>query len=934
MILQKFKKHITALPVLVLLVSLCGWAGALSVYKVFGEANKYLDGHTQSWIIDLTRTTSHITEYQKAAKAYFLNPTKAGKEELKLLNGMIRSRQSMIEPNTIKNLYPEVFNKMLEEEFDYYNETLSSLNIILSAQGLLETEQKKILGHLRSLDASISYIYTESYIGVRNAALTRQASLRDLLLPIIVLITFLALSIVFLTKFLIKIRRQSATLTSNENRLHSLISSSPVCIKELDLDGKLVSINPSGLKIMGVENASEILGLNYLDIPISEDRERVSVLMDNARQGRGSTFEFRTVGKNSILHFLSSFEPIYIEDGSIVRLMGVTQDITDRKQSEEKLHTSEQRFSSLVQSQSDFIARFTPDGTLSFVNDSYISFMGKGKSDLLGHYIYDDIPPKEHESVKANLSQLSIEKLRKTHENTVVSATGECRIIEWISHGVFDSSQTLIEIQSVGRDMTNVRESQNEVLRAHEKLEHLAHFDSLTDLPNRVLLADRLNHAMVQCHRRGQALAVAYMDLDGFKVVNDTYGHDLGDKLLVELSKRMKKSLREGDTLARIGGDEFIAIMVDLKNIKGSEPILERLLKTTAEPVTVDDTVVQVSMSIGVTLYPQDGVDADQLIRHADQAMYAAKQSGKNRYQLFDTDQDSAIKIQQKSIVDVRSALGRREFVLHYQPKVNMHTGEVIGVEALIRWQHPVRGLVPPLEFIPALEGHAISLELGEWVIDTALIQISQWRSIGLELPISVNISAYQLQQGNFTTRLKALLEAHPEIDPHYLELEVLESGELSDISQVCDTMNACHELGVRFSLDDFGTGYSSLAHIKRLPAYMIKIDQSFVRDMLEDIDDLAIVESVVGLAKGFKRKVIAEGVETISHGVALLELGCELAQGYGIARPMPADDIPEWVSNWKTDDSWQGIVSIEANQFGPTGLTKSAKRVFGGIPA
>jgi predicted signal transduction protein with EAL and GGDEF domain len=374
----------------------------------------------------------------------------------------------------------------------------------------------------------------------------------------------------------------------------------------------------------------------------------------------------------------------------------------------------------------------------------------------------------------------------------------------------------------------------------------------------------------------------------------------------------MKEALREGDTLARIGGDEFIAVMVNLEKVEDSEPALERLLKTTAEPVIVDDTVVQISLSIGVTLYPQDGVDADQLMRHADQAMYVAKQAGKNRYQLFDAAQDSAIKILQQSIGDVRSALDRREFVLHYQPKVNMHTGDVIGVEALIRWQHPVRGLVPPLEFLPAIEGHAISLELGEWVIDTALRQIIHWRSMGVDLPISVNISAYQLQQANFIKRLSTLLAAHPEVDPHYLELEILESSVLSDISQVFDTMNVCHELGVHFSLDDFGTGYSSLTHIKRLPAYLIKIDQSFVRDMLEDIDDLAIVESVVGLAKTFKREVIAEGVETIEHGVALLQLGCELAQGYGIARPMTAGDIPEWISNWKADDSWQAKSPIE----------------------
>jgi diguanylate cyclase (GGDEF)-like protein len=440
----------------------------------------------------------------------------------------------------------------------------------------------------------------------------------------------------------------------------------------------------------------------------------------------------------------------------------------------------------------------------------------------------------------------------------------------------------------------------------HEQLERMAHYDVLTNLPNRVLLADRLSQSMVQCQRRNQSLAVAFIDLDGFKAVNDRHSHNVGDELLVEVAQRMKEALREGDTLARIGGDEFIAVMVDLENIEDSEPVLKRLLKAAAKSITLGDAVMKVSASIGVSLYPQDHVDADLLMRHADQAMYVAKQAGKNRYHFFDTTQDNAIKTQGQSIDDIRSALDRLEFVLHYQPKVNMHTSEVIGVEALIRWQHPVRGLVPPLDFLPAIEGHTVSLELGEWVIDTALSQINQWRSIGIHLPISVNISAYQLQQENFITRLEGLLAAHSDVNPHDLELEILETSALSDISQVSATMNACHELGVRFAIDDFGTGYSSLTYLRRLPAHMIKIDQSFVRDMLEDADDLAIIKGVVELAKTFHREVIAEGVETIEHGVALLKLGCELAQGYGIARPMPSGDIPEWISSWKADDSWQ----------------------------
>ncbi|GAA6183788.1 EAL domain-containing protein [Aliiglaciecola sp. NS0011-25] len=538
-------------------------------------------------------------------------------------------------------------------------------------------------------------------------------------------------------------------------------------------------------------------------------------------------------------------------------------------------------------------------GRITYVNDKFCAISGYDREELLGHN-HKIVKSDEHPDEFFVDLWKTISSGQAWHgEIKNTNKTGSDYWVKTTIVPTLDDKGKPFQYVGIRTEITDRKQ-------AEEKLKLVAHYDALTNLPSRVLLADRLNHAMVQCQRRNNSLAVAFMDLDGFKAVNDLYGHYVGDELLVEVAQRMKEALREGDTLARIGGDEFIAVMVDLENIEDSESVLKRLLKAAAAPVTLGDAVMQISASIGVSFYPQDDADADLLMRHADQAMYFAKQAGKNRYQFFDTTQDNAMKIRQQSIGDVCSALGRREFVLHYQPKVNMRTGDVIGVEALIRWQHPTRGIVPPLDFLPAIEGHAISLELSEWVIDTALIQISQWRSMGLDLSVSVNISAYQLQQGNFTTRITALLEAHPEVDPHYLELEVLESSELSDISQLLNTMSACHELGVCFALDDFGTGYSSLTHIKRLPAYLIKIDQSFVRDMLEDVDDLAIVESVIGLAKTFKREVIAEGVETIEHGAALLRLGCELAQGYGIARPMTAGDIPEWVSNWKTYDSWQ----------------------------
>ena len=448
-----------------------------------------------------------------------------------------------------------------------------------------------------------------------------------------------------------------------------------------------------------------------------------------------------------------------------------------------------------------------------------------------------------------------------------------------------------------------------------KQLKHIAHYDVLTTLPNRVLLGDRLHQAMNQAERRGQLLAVAYLDLDGFKETNDQHGHETGDQLLIALASRMKQDLRDGDTLARLGGDEFVAVMLDLPDIAACVPMLTRLLSAAAQPVVVGDLVLQVSASLGVTFYPQtDAVDADQLLRQADQAMYQAKLAGKNRYHVFDAEQDRSVRGHHESLERIRHALGEQEFVLYYQPKVNMRTGEVIGAEALIRWQHPELGLLSPASFLPVIEDHTLAVDVGGWVIETALSQIERWKAAGLDIPVSVNVGARQFQQPDFVSRLRAALEAHPNIGPGDLEMEVLETSALGDLTRVSEVIETCREIGVLFSLDDFGTGYSSLTYLKHLSVNQLKIDQSFVRDMLDDPDDLSILGGILGLASSFRRQVIAEGVETVEHGVMLLQLGCELAQGYGIARPMPASDFPDWLRSWRPEPAWSNLPSINRN--------------------
>ncbi len=463
---------------------------------------------------------------------------------------------------------------------------------------------------------------------------------------------------------------------------------------------------------------------------------------------------------------------------------------------------------------------------------------------------------------------------------------------------VRDAERTITHFVGIFSDITLLKEHQ-------QRLERLAHFDALTQLPNRMLLADRLQLAMANAARSRGLLAVCYLDLDGFKPINDRFGHAAGDHLLVEVAQRLRSCVRGGDTVARLGGDEFVLLLSTLNDLNECDQALNRISASLTQPFPVAGESVTISASIGVTLYPHDGSDADTLLRHADQAMYVAKQAGRNRHHLFDPEKDRRARRRREDIARIGQGLAAGEFVLHYQPKVDMRQGRVVGAEALIRWQHPQRGLLLPQEFLPAIEGNELAIDLGNWVITTALDQLSSWAAVGVDLKLSINIAGEHLQHPGFAAELGRQLAAHPELDPSRLELEVLETAAIEDVGRVAQLFTECRQFGVSFALDDFGTGYSSLTYFRRLPAEILKIDQSFVRDMLDDPEDLAIVEGVIGLTRAFRRQVIAEGVESIEHGLVLLLLGCDLAQGFGIARPMAAEKLPQWMAEFRPDELW-----------------------------
>ncbi len=451
-------------------------------------------------------------------------------------------------------------------------------------------------------------------------------------------------------------------------------------------------------------------------------------------------------------------------------------------------------------------------------------------------------------------------------------------------------------------------------LKAHEEeLDRIAHYDPLTGTPNRRLLVDRMAQAIAHTNRNGLLLAVCYLDLDGFKLINDRFGHAAGDKLLVGVTESLKLVLRAEDTLARLGGDEFMLLLSDIGSRQECSQILDRILSSVSAPLEIDGNTLAVSASIGVSLYPQDNSDADTLIRHADQAMYVAKDAGKNRFHLFDPESDRKAQKHRQHVDRLAVALAQEEFRLYYQPQVDLLTGEIVGVEALIRWQHPELGLLGPSDFLPYIEGSKLENRVGNWVLHSALRQVQQWKSQGLAVNVSVNVSARHLLSPEFKNDLCQALNMHPGVSAECLELEVLESTAIDDIDTAASVLHQCRSMGVRLALDDFGTGYSSLTYLRKLPFDLLKIDQSFVRDMLHDMEDQGIVEGVIRLALAFNRSVIAEGVETLAHGAALVKLGCHLAQGYGIARPMPPAQFVAWSKRWLSEEVWRTLKHLRA---------------------
>ena len=565
----------------------------------------------------------------------------------------------------------------------------------------------------------------------------------------------------------------------------------------------------------------------------------------------------------------------------------IGHDITEQRQAENQRRLA----ASVFASSSDAIMITDAERRICDTNAAFTRITGYARQDVLG-LTPAMLGTAQHdpETYEAICRHLDTEGCWKG-EILGYRRNGEAYPLMLSASVVRDDQGRALHYVATFSDITHLKRHQDE-------LHHLARHDVLTELPNRRHFAEHLTDALPRARRDDTLLAVCFLDLDGFKPINDRLGHAAGDQVLITISQRLREAIRAGDVLARLGGDEFALLLTDLEDREECLRIVERVRYLIARPIPLDDALVRISTSIGITLFPQDDAEAGILLRHADQAMYCAKRGGKNRYALFNPEEREDSLPGRRRLDRLEQALRDDEFRLHYQPRVDLHSGEVCGLEALIRWEHPEHGLLAPDEFLPQLLGSRLEAPLGEWVIERVLHQLADWQHQGLALRISFNASANDLALPEFCDRLTAALARYPGLDRRLLEVEFQESAAVADIDAITHTLQHCRHSGLRIALDDFGTGYSSLAHLRELPIDTLKIDKRFVGAILEDERDAALVQSIIQIGARLGLDVIAEGAESPAHCQRLLALGASQAQGYAIAHPMPAERIPPWLAS------------------------------------
>jgi diguanylate cyclase (GGDEF)-like protein/PAS domain S-box-containing protein len=676
-------------------------------------------------------------------------------------------------------------------------------------------------------------------------------------------------------------------LRLSEERFRITISQASVGITVTSLDLRYLIVNEKYCELLGYTRA-ELLARSVRDVVIPDEYEEAVSFRRKMIEGEERTLyrEKQLVRKDGSLVWTNlATSLVRGEGGEPKHFISVIQDISDKKRAEIALRESEEKFNQLASN--------IPQ--VFWISDAALKetiYMSPVCEEMLGLSL-DDLKKSPRNLVRVVHPE---DRLRVYHARRraaagqydeiyrIIRPDGSVRWIQDRAFPVRDANNLVYRIAGIAEDITHRKE-------AEEKLVYLAHYDGLTALPNRTLFLDRLRQTLAQARRRDKLVAIMFLDLDRFKITNDTLGHSAGDELLTQVAARLLDRVRVGDTVGRFGGDEFGLILSDLRTVEDARLVAHKIMNAFEEPFVLERSEVYVSGSIGISMYPADSDDEGTLMKNADAAMYRAKESGRNNFQFYTSEMNAQALHRLDMESSLRRALERDEFLLHYQPKVSLSTGQITGVEALLRWARPGGAVVQPAEFVPLLEDSGLIVSIGEWLMDAACREIKAWKKSGITpVPIAINLSARQFAAKDLAPMIQRVL-AHHAIPADLLQLEITESCLMGNTTEAVQLLSFLKSLGLHLSIDDFGTGYSSLAYLRRFPIDALKIDRSFVSDITTDVDDATIIRAVIGMAHSLGLKVVAEGVENEAQLTFLTANGCDEMQGYYYSPPLSAED-------------------------------------------
>ena len=697
-----------------------------------------------------------------------------------------------------------------------------------------------------------------------------------------------------------------ATLkTQNENLENLLKNINGISWKYDIKSNKFTYVSANAKQILGydLDEWSDFDSWKMMVHP--EDREEAaSYCAIETQKGKDHFMEYRMLKKDgSTVWVLDIVSLSKDENGTPKTLFGFILDISKQKNDQLKIAHDREYLQNIVDSVQDPI--------MVIKNDYTIELMNKNLQEKLPLMNIEDIQnPKCYEVSHNRKSPCDgsehpcpLQQVIDTNSYTKVihkhtNKDGKSNFVELAASPLLNDKNECIGIVESAHDITEHLDMLDELQTKTALLDFQAHHDELTGLPNRTLYHDRVEQAIEKAKRLNKKFVLIFIDLDHFKEVNDSLGHDAGDKVLLESTKRLGTCIRSEDTLSRLGGDEFTILLENIDKIQDVSVVAQKILDTFEQPFILEGHTLYLSCSIGISIYPDDGLLANDLLKYADNAMYKAKDEGRNNFQFYTKEMTELVFERMMLESNIRQAIKNNEFVLYYQPQYNANTNELIGMEALIRWQHPTLGIIPPSKFIPLAEESSLIIEIDNWVMKNAMEQVAQWHKMSLKTGIlSLNLAIKQLESSHFLETLQATMN-DTSFETQWLKLEVLERDVMKNPQDNVEKLNLLHELGIKLSIDDFGTGQSSLTYLKRFPLDQLKIDQSFVRDIHEDEEDDAIVITIIALAKALKLDVIAEGVETKEQLDFLLENGCENIQGYYFSRPLSTEDTEKLLLN------------------------------------